>query len=49
MEGAEYVKLSDYNAPLKVPVKCSLEPGKLNLKELDRESAEKTVRSARIS
>ena len=43
MEGAEYVKLSDYNAPLKVPVKCSLEPGNLNLKELDRDQQKKTL------
>ena len=43
MEGAEYVKLSEYNAPLKVPVKCSLEPGNLNLKELDRDHQKKTL------
>ena len=37
------MKLSDYNAPLKVPVKCSLEPGNLNLKELDRDQQKKTL------
>ena len=43
MEGAECIKLCDYNAPLKVPVKCALEPGKINLRELDRGQQKKTL------